>query len=457
MRNSAAIRMVACSILLVWGCSDGLGLNSAAGTCGDGIIQAGETCDGTNLGIATCELLGQGAGTPSCSSDCLTLDNTGCAAPMCGDDILNADEVCDGESFGELSCTELGFEAGDLICTETCDLEFTTCFNPSECTCPSGWSGDGICDFDCNTIECGWDTGDCCASTCAPDASFACGSYGYDCRDPNACENTGECEEPDPGGPDADGCTQDWLQDGYCDADNNSEACAFDGGDCCPSTCLPDLAYDCGAAGWDCTDPNACENTGECDPVPTCVDNWMGDGWCDEQNNVEECGYDDGDCCESTCQEDLAYVCGDEPYDCVDPSACENIGNCDEISPCDEPDQANGICDEDNNQVVCGYDGGDCCPSTCLEAPELCGSEGWSCVDPGACETTGECDPAPPCVPNWTGDGWCDERNNEEVCSWDGGDCCSSTCDLESTYGCNGSPVDCQDPLACENSSTGCF
>jgi hypothetical protein len=46
--------------------------------CGDTLIQSGETCDGTNLGGATCESVGFDEGTLSCSSVC-TLITTSCA------------------------------------------------------------------------------------------------------------------------------------------------------------------------------------------------------------------------------------------------------------------------------------------------------------------------------------------------------------------------------------------
>ncbi|CAN0382277.1 unnamed protein product, partial [Ectocarpus sp. 8 AP-2014] len=44
----------------------------------------------------------------------------------------------------------------------------------------------------------------------------------------------------------------------------------------------------------------------------------FGDGWCDDDNNNEECGYDSGDCCSCTC--DGTYECGIVGFDCVDPS-----------------------------------------------------------------------------------------------------------------------------------------
>ena len=37
---------------------------------------------------------------------------------------------------------------------------------------------------------------------------------------------------------------------------------------------------------------------------------------------------------------------------------------------------SNGLCEAANNNAVCLYDGGDCCPSTCLSAQHTCGSGG---------------------------------------------------------------------------------
>ena len=55
--------------------------------------------------------------------------------------------------------------------------------------------------------------------------------------------------------------------------------------------------------GYDCTEFADC---GGCDaPVDPCAEaggyvNWLGDGYCDSANNQEACGYDAGDCCPST-------------------------------------------------------------------------------------------------------------------------------------------------------------
>ena len=49
----------------------------------------------------------------------------------------------------------------------------------------------------------------------------------------------------------------------------------------------------------------------------------IADGFCDPSNNNIECGYDGGDCCEWTCSRDRSYPCGFGGFDCQNPFAGE--------------------------------------------------------------------------------------------------------------------------------------
>lgn len=61
-------------------------------SCGNNIIELDETCDGINLGAATCESLGWSAGgTLACGPTCLY--KTSACASVCPDSDL--DGVCD--------------------------------------------------------------------------------------------------------------------------------------------------------------------------------------------------------------------------------------------------------------------------------------------------------------------------------------------------------------------------
>jgi hypothetical protein len=132
----------------------------------------------------------------------------------------------------------------------------------------------------------------------------------------------------------------DFLGDGACDPNEpyNTAACAFDLGDCCHETCNEDGFYGCktkegngegengddiGPFGFFCVDPRS----SIIDPEKCQVENrqWIGDGGCDMEGgyNTEECGWDGGDCCEETCDDEFSfYTCGAVGYSCSNP----NIG-----------------------------------------------------------------------------------------------------------------------------------
>jgi hypothetical protein len=51
-------------------------------TCGDGVINSGEVCDGADLGGATCLSRGYFSGSLACSAGCMVYDTTGCSDPI---------------------------------------------------------------------------------------------------------------------------------------------------------------------------------------------------------------------------------------------------------------------------------------------------------------------------------------------------------------------------------------
>ena len=81
------------------------------------------------------------------------------------------------------------------------------------------------------------------------------------------------------------------------------------------------------------------------------------------------------------------------------------------------------ICDDENNNEACFFDGGDCCGSNanlmqCTECQCLEGEGGGT----GGFGTT----PSGACNQGWIADGYCDDINNNQACTYDGGDCCGS-------------------------------
>jgi len=154
-------------------------------TCGDGVIQPGENCDGSNWGpITSCtDFDNYTAGTLKCV-DCYfdTSFCIGAPAGFCGDNIINGiDEECDGSTWGPItSCTDFDtFIGGTLGCRADCNFDTSQCI--------ASLCGDGIvqsgeqCD-DGNTVS-----GDGCSSACKNEG----GGGGGGCVD----EQPGDCGE----------------------------------------------------------------------------------------------------------------------------------------------------------------------------------------------------------------------------------------------------------------------
>ena len=69
-----------------------------------------------------------------------------------------------------------------------------------------------------------------------------------------------------------------WLGDGFCDDDLNNEECDWDYGDCDASATTVSSSF-----------PN-------CSPPNHILTLWIGDGFCDPELNNPDCGNDGGDC-----------------------------------------------------------------------------------------------------------------------------------------------------------------
>jgi hypothetical protein len=127
----------------------GLGIGCKAGcsldlsgcvttSCGDGVLQGGEQCDGTLLGGKTCaDLPGFNGGTLVCKADC-TYDTSGCG--YCGDSVKNGTETCDGTDLGGQTCATKGFKGGRLVCNATCNgFDTSACYQCNNCSqCAAG-------------------------------------------------------------------------------------------------------------------------------------------------------------------------------------------------------------------------------------------------------------------------------------------------------------------------------
>jgi cysteine-rich repeat protein len=290
--------------------------HDAGGGCGNGTIDTGEDCDGTNLASQTCVTRGRPGGVLSCDSTC-RFDESACDPSPCGNGAINTGEDCDGTMLGTGTCVSEGFLSGTLACSPTCTYDTSLCSSCGNGTLQTGEACDGAMlngqtcmtqGFTGGTLTCsptcGFVTTACTNSMCGNGAvntgedcdgamlgGHTCSTYGFasgtltcraDCTaNTSACTNCGNAM--------IDGAEQ-------CDGANlNSQTCAtqgFSAGTLSCSTGCTFVTTACTVA--------ACGN-GVVDAGETCDDHNTGAG----------------DGCSATCTIEAGFTCTGAPSNCT--------------------------------------------------------------------------------------------------------------------------------------------
>ena len=255
---------------------------------------------------------------------------------------------------------------------EACSYDGSDC-----CPNPQTISNDQ-CNLENNIKMCNFDGGDCCIIDKIGDGYCDPLNFNRMCRD-----DEGDCT-----------CDYNLIGNGHCDLINNKHNCDFDGGDCCVNHWIGDGFCDKINFNVKCS-----YDDGDCCNFNQNMD-WYGDGVCDDLLNSKKCNFDGGDCC-------LDQVVTTYCTDC-ECKANKTEGNL--ICPNYES-IGNSICEDDYNNPVCMYDGGDCC---------LTNVNTTNCTE---CQCIQEPN-FDPC-PNFAriADGQCNDINDNLICSYDGEDC----------------------------------
>ena len=95
---------------------------------------------------------------------------------------------------------------------------------------------------------------------------------------------------------------------------------------------------------------------------------FLGDGFCDDQNNVSNCEYDHDDCCRlnDPYAHNYCEICLCKSNETNYPISFETKPTSLETTPSSLQDclshyLGDGLCDDQNNFSSCKYDNGDCC------------------------------------------------------------------------------------------------
>ncbi|OUW21616.1 MAG: hypothetical protein CBD21_00365, partial [bacterium TMED161] len=435
-----------CEDLGLWDCGDGQCINpswvcdGSVDTCNAG--WGPDCANGADESLDTC-----GEDHDECVEVDCDLGWATCLSSLADYDYYNgtnwfedcsacADTCAQNPDVPQLTadCGAHAYNIGAGACPDPCAAPVDPC---TEAGGNPAWIGDGFCDGDGtgignNQAACDFDGGDCCPGDCIDDV-YLCETFGgacEDCLDPDSADlaEDGQCSDivlgctneyadnynadatADDGSCLFEGCEEagtmpgcsdqdaeddcvssGWVGDGFCDGYTEEwgvNLCCYglDGGDCTEAECEAPAAWDATITGlaaettdfdpygdgntfpavnwtWDAlADGTACEDNGQvtcsdgscadseddCPEIPyaDCLGNvsWIGDGFCDGTNNNAECGFDAGDCCPTSCEELVANGCPDNAGGCWSTISC---GDC---STCDDPDSvdnaAGGACED---------------------------------------------------------------------------------------------------------------
>ncbi len=315
-------------------------------TCGNGILEDGEECDGLDFGGRTCESLGLGQGTLVCTKDC-RIDSSGCVSSTCGDGVADHGEDCDGDDLRGKDCESLGYAGGVLSCDGECRFDTTGCYVLE--TCGNGELDPGE---ECDEGE---DNSDTTPNACRTNCSLPrCGDgilddqFGEECDDgasnsdttPNACRT--DCSLPVCG----DGILDDQFGeecDGAVPSGTSCQTLGFGHGDL---KCTPDCRLDtslCSAGG---VTGELCISNDDCESGNCLAENIAGwpKGCCTQDcnpSNINDCGSGNlclsvpimGHLCFASCQETSDCRPG---YSCFPTETSGSIcfPNCDDDGQC---------------------------------------------------------------------------------------------------------------------------
>lgn len=301
-------------------------------TCGNGLREGLEFCDGIDLGGATCASQGflADAGSLGCRADCAGYDTTACIrSDLCGNGSREGGEQCDGPDLAGATCLSRGFAEGSLACDSRCQLDESGCSGVNPC-------GNG-------TI----DAGELCDGAALH--GVTCASVGFR-GDGLACNAT--CDGFDVSACQVDLCGNGRIDAGeVCDGAPERRTCADEG------FATGTLGCNSSCNGYDTSACSRCGNN-VIDPGETCDGLALGGRSCGNE------GFQFGElACNETC-------------DGYDTAACSNCGNgiVDEGEVCDgNPTESCADFGFTSGEVFCRADCTDFITTSCAGFPE-CGN-----------------------------------------------------------------------------------
>ena len=144
---------LACSKNCVFDVSGCTGWTCSPAFYGDGVCDCGcgiPDPDCANSLVASCAFCSDAG---SCATTCANINpnnNAVCNASACGNGRIDPGEACDGSNLNGQTCRGLQFTGGTLACLPGCTFDLSGC---TGWTCSPAFYGDGFCDCGCGVPD----------------------------------------------------------------------------------------------------------------------------------------------------------------------------------------------------------------------------------------------------------------------------------------------------------------
>jgi cysteine-rich repeat protein len=294
--------------------------NGCQSPCGNGVLNAGEQCDDSNVAngdccSSTCQYEASGA---SCTSDGLP----------CSSDVCNGTGTCTHNASP--SGTPCRASAGICDVAETCDGASTSC--PTDAFASSG---------ECRPA----------ADVC--DAAESCDGSGPNCP-PDGYLSSGECRAAAGVCDVAESCDGSGIA---CPADAKStDPCRASADVCDVAESCDGINDDCPADGFALVGTPCRGDAGQCDVAEVCTG--LGAACPADAKEPDGAGCNDGNTCTmtDTCQSGICT--GADPLDCDDGDAC-TADSCDPMGGCVNDDAPASGCLTSAKSIVLIKDSSD--------------------------------------------------------------------------------------------------
>jgi hypothetical protein len=174
--RARSFALLVSAVVVGAGCATGA--EDTPSNAGSGGAGGGESSPASTT--ATSASIASGAGTTTAASSSSEAASSSSSSstgggPVCGDGVIEAPETCEDFDFGGKTCATFGLQGGTLVCNSFCGIVLSACTPKESCSNQKDDDQDGL--TDCDDDGCATAVG--CLDSCASPKALTVGSFEF--------------------------------------------------------------------------------------------------------------------------------------------------------------------------------------------------------------------------------------------------------------------------------------